>query len=91
MTRIIEHREDARAGEEVFELRVFRLDYGEVRACIIPVDLVTNHTMIDELSQPVVEAFLDGLALCEREAIPNLWIHDPHGLFPPRDRPVREM
>ena len=64
MTRIIEHREDARAGEEVFELCVFRLDYGEVRACVIPVDLVTtNHNMIDELSQPVVEAFLDGLAL----------------------------
>ena len=91
MTRIIEHREDARAGEEVFELRVFRLDYGEVRACVIPVDFAINHTMIDELSQPVVEAFLDGLALCEREDIPNLWIHDPHGLFPPPDRPVREM
>ena len=66
MTRIIEHREDARAGEEVFELRVFRLDCGEVRACVIPVDLVTNHNMIDELSQPVVEAFLDR-ACCVRE------------------------
>jgi hypothetical protein len=47
MTRIIEHREDVRAGGEVFELRVFRLDYGEVRACVIPVDPVTNHNMIE--------------------------------------------
>jgi hypothetical protein len=91
MVRIIEHREDARVGEEVFELSVFRLDYGEVRACVIPVDLTINHNIIDGLSEPVVQAFLDGLALCEREEIPNLWIHDPHGLFPLRDRPVREI
>jgi hypothetical protein len=91
MVRIIEHRADARAGEEVFELRVFRLDSGEVRACVIPVDLAINHIMIDEMSEPVARAFLDGLALCEREDIPNLWVHDPHGLFPPRDRPVRQV
>jgi hypothetical protein len=91
MTRIVEHREEARAGEEVFELRVFRLDYGEVRACVVPADFAinhTNHTMIDELSQRVVDAFLDRLARCD---IPNLWIHDPHGFFARRDRPIREM
>jgi hypothetical protein len=75
----------------VFELRVFRLDYGEVRACVIPVDLLINHNMSDELSEPMAQAFLDGLALCEREDIPNLWVHDRHGLFPPRDRPVRHV
>jgi hypothetical protein len=91
MVRIIEHRADAGAGEEVFELRVFRLDSAEVRACVIPVDLAINHIMIDEMSEPVARAFLDGLALCEREDIPNLWVHDPHGLFPPRDRPVRQV
>ena len=47
MVRIIEHREDAGADEEVFELRGFRLDYGEVRACVIPVDLLINHNMSD--------------------------------------------
>jgi hypothetical protein len=31
MTRIIEHREDAAPGEEVFELRVFQLRDGDVR------------------------------------------------------------
>jgi hypothetical protein len=33
----------ARRSEDIMvriiELRVFRLDYGEVRACVIPVDL----------------------------------------------------
>jgi len=91
MTRIIEHREDASAGKEVFELRVFKRADGEVRACVIPNDLPLNHIMIDEMSEPVAQAFLDALALCEKEDIPNLWVHDPFGLFPPRDRPVREM
>jgi hypothetical protein len=89
-TRVGEIRDRA-AGEEMFELRVFRLDSGEVRACVIPVDLAINHIMIDEMSEPEARAFLDGLALCEREDIPNLWVHDPHGLFPPRDRPVRQV
>jgi len=31
VTRIVEHREDAAAGEEVFELRVFQLKDGDVR------------------------------------------------------------
>ena len=35
MTRIVEHRQDA-AGEEVFELRVFQLKEGDVRACVVP-------------------------------------------------------
>ena len=68
-----------------------QLAAGEVRACVIPVDLAINHIMIDEMSEPVARAFLDGLALCEREDIPNLWVRDPHGLFPPRDRPVRQV
>ena len=50
-----------------------QLAAGEVRACVIPVDLAINHIMIDEMSEPVARAFLDGLALCEREDILNLW------------------
>jgi hypothetical protein len=91
MTRIIEYRQGATPGEEVFELRVFKLDTGDVRGCVIPLDLAVNHNMIDDMSEPVAEAFLDGLALCEKEGIPNLWVHDPLGLFPASARPVREM
>jgi hypothetical protein len=89
--RIIEHRQDAQTGEEVFELRVFQSQGLGVRACIVPADLPLNHVMMDDMSEPATEAFLAALTLCEKEAIPNLWIHDPLGLFPPHDRPVREM
>ena len=36
MTRIIEDSQDADAGERVFELRVFQLHDGDVRACVVP-------------------------------------------------------
>lgn len=91
MTRILEHRQDAAAGEEVFELRVFTLPGGGARACVIPADLVLGHDMMEEMSEPVAEAFLDALALCEKEGIAALWIHDPLGLFPPADRPARDL
>jgi hypothetical protein len=38
MTRVVEHRGDAAAAEEVFELRVFQLRDGDVRGCIVPGD-----------------------------------------------------
>jgi hypothetical protein len=91
MTRIVEHRQDASPGEEIFELRVFQSPKGEVRACVIPADMTLDHAMMEEMSEPADQAFLDALALCEKEEIAVLWIHDPLGLFPPRDRPVREM
>jgi hypothetical protein len=89
MTRIIEHRHDAEPGEEVFELRVLKLRDGGVRACVVPLDLAVGHDMMEEMSEPVAEAFHDGLALCEKEGIATLWVHDPLGLFPPGDRPAR--
>jgi hypothetical protein len=90
MTRVVEHRQDASPGEEMFELRVFESSEG-VRACVIPADLTLDHAMMEEMSEPADQAFLDALALCEKEEIAVLWVHDPLGLFPPRDRPVREM
>jgi hypothetical protein len=39
MTRIIEHRQDAALGEEVFKLRVFQLRDGDVRACVVPASI----------------------------------------------------
>ena len=35
MTHIVEHREDAAAGKEVFELRAFQLHDGAARACVV--------------------------------------------------------
>ena len=90
MTRIVEHRQDA-AGEEVFELRVFQLKEGDVRACVVPSDLTMSHAMMDEMSEPVAQAYLDALALSEKEGVATLWVHDSLGLFPPRDRPEREV
>jgi hypothetical protein len=91
MTRIIEHRQDAAPGEEVFELRVFQLRDGDVRACVVPADLSVNLDMMADMSEPVAQAYLDALALCETESVTTLWLHDPLGLFPPRDRPELEL
>jgi hypothetical protein len=75
MTRILEHRQDAAPGEELLELRVFQLPDGVVRACVVS----------------AAQAYLDALALCETENVETLWVHDPLGLFLPRDRPEQEL
>jgi len=94
MTRIIEHRQDAAPGEEVFELRVFQLRDGDVRACVVPGGprrLAVNLDMMANMSEPVAQAYLNALALCETESVAILWVHDPLGLFPPRERPELEL
>jgi hypothetical protein len=91
MTRIIEHRQDAGPGEEVLELRVFQFHYGDVRACVVSADLAVDHDMLADMSEPVAQAYLNALALCEAESVATLWVHDPLGLFPQRDRPEREL
>jgi hypothetical protein len=73
------------------ELRVFQLDDGDVRACIVPSHLAMSHNMMDEKSEPVAQAYLDALALCEKEGVTTLWVHDSLGLFPPHDRPERKL
>jgi len=83
MTRIIELRQDAVSDEDVFELRVFQLRDGDVRACVVPADLAVTLDMMGDMSEPVAQAYLDALALCETEGIATLWVHDPLGLFPP--------
>ena len=72
MTRIIEDTQDADAGERVFELRVFQLHDGDVRACVVPSHLAMSHNMMDEKSEPVAQAYLDALALCEKEGVTTL-------------------
>jgi hypothetical protein len=91
MTRIIEHRQDAAPGEEVFELRVFQLRDGDARGCVVSADLAVDLDMMAEMSEPVAQAYLIALALCETESVATLWVHDPLGLFPPRDRPELEL
>ena len=91
MTRIIEHRQDAAPGEEAFELRVFQLRDGDVRGCVVPADLAVNLDTMADMSEPADQAYLDALALCETESVATLWVHDPLGLFPPRDRPELEL
>jgi hypothetical protein len=89
--RIIEHRQDAAPGEELLELRVFQLRDGDVRACVVSADLAVNLDMMADISEPVAQAYLSALALCEAESIATLWVHDPLGLFPRRDRPEVEL
>ena len=87
MTRIIEHRQHAAPGEELFELRVFQLRDGDVRTCVVSADLAVDLDMMADMSESVAQAYLDALALCETESAATLWVHDPLWLFPPRRRP----
>ena len=89
MTRIIERRQAAASGETVLELRFFRTKEAEVRAYISCDDVIIDTNMMILLSRPAAEAFLDALALCEKEGVANLWVDDPLGLFPPDARPTR--
>jgi hypothetical protein len=90
MVRIIDRRDDARPGENVAKLRVWKLGKRDVRACLLPLDAIIDQEAMLEISDPAAEAFLDAIAQCEKEGIAALWVHDPLGLFPPRDRPMRE-
>ena len=69
ITRIIEHRQDAAPGEELFELRVFQLRDGDVRACVVRADLAVDLGMMADMSETVAQAYLDALALCKAEAL----------------------
>jgi hypothetical protein len=59
-----------------------------VRAYISCDDVIIDMNMTILLSRPAAEAFLDALALREKEAVPNLWVNDPLGVFPPGARPT---
>jgi hypothetical protein len=87
MTRIIEHRHAV--SSTMLELCVFRAKSGEVRACIKADGLIMDQSMMDDISAPVAQAFLDTIVLCKSEDITTLWVNDPEQLFPPRKRPAR--
>ena len=91
MTRIIDDRHNAASDEEMIRLRVWQWRKGDVRACILPLDAVLDQNSMRKISDPIEEAFLDALTICEVDDIGTLWIDDPMGIFPPADRPIREM
>jgi len=39
-----------------------------VRACVVPADLAVDLDMMADMSEPVAQAYLDALALCETES-----------------------
>ncbi len=88
--RIIERRQEAAAEAKVFELRVFRAHDGDVRACVVPVDTAITLDMMADAREHVAQSYLDALALCEMEGVAIFWVHDPLGLFPPSNRPMRD-
>ena len=86
------------ANQYTRECDFARLQAGfrRVRACVIPVDLAINHIMIDEMSEPVARAFLDGLALCGEKTsrtygftILTDFFHRATGRFGMYDEPAR--
>ena len=91
MTRIIDDRPNVAGGEEVMRLWVWQWRVGDVRACILPLDVVLDRNKMLKISDPVAEAFLDALEACEVDDIGTLWIDDPLSLFPPADRPVQKI
>ncbi len=91
ITRIIERRQDAGPGGELLELRVFQLRDGAVQACVVSAGLALDLEMMADMSEPVAQAYPNALALCETEGVATLWVHDPLGLFPQRDRPEAEL
>ena len=72
-------------------MRVFQLRDGDVRGCVVRADLAVDLDIMADMSEPVAKAYLDALALCEVESVATLWVHDPLGLFPQRDRPELEL
>jgi hypothetical protein len=79
MTRIVECR--SVASPTVLELRVFRATNGRRRACVMSDGVIFDEATMEMIGEPVARAFLDALALCERERIPTLWVNDPSDLF----------
>jgi hypothetical protein len=61
MTRIIEHRQHAAPGEEVFELRVFQSRDGDVPTCAAASSPPTaaDLDMMADMSEPVDRAYLE--------------------------------
>ena len=97
MLRIIEHRDEASHDEHVAEFRVYPSpeDPQRVLGYLMPYvsspvgELARMRTGF-EFGEPVGEAFLIVMTLCEKHDLKILWVNDPDRLFPPNKRPVRD-
>ncbi len=93
MVRIVEHR-SALPNGIVFAVHVRRDPSAEPSIFArVAVEVFGQSQSPDAFPErlPVDEAFLQALSYAERAGITVVWIDDPHGLFPPDKRPVREV
>ncbi len=98
MLRIIEHRDEASPDEHVADFRVYPSpeDPRRVLSYVMPyvASPVGESARIRtgfEFGEPVGDAFLIAVALCEKHNLKILWVNDPERLFPPNKRPVRDL
>ena len=98
MVRIIEQRDEASPDAHVAEFRVYPspTDASRVLGYIVPFVASAGgegaRTLTAfEFGEPVSEAFLIAVALCEKHDVKILWVHDPEHLFPPNERPIRDV
>lgn len=97
MVQIIEQRDDALLQEHVAEFRVYLSPQNASRVLGYVMPYVASEGAPEyaradttfEFGEPVDEAFLIALALCEERGVEYLWVHDPKGLFPKDKRPCR--
>jgi hypothetical protein len=98
LLRVIEHRDEASPDEHVAEFRVYPSPEDPQRVLgylmsyvASPVGESARMRTGFEFGEPVGEAFLIVMTLCEKHALKVVWVNDPNGLFPPNERPVRDV
>jgi hypothetical protein len=98
LVRIIEHRDEASPDAQVAEFRVYpspedpRRVLGYVMPYVASESGESARTRTDfEFGEPVGEAFLIALTLCQKHDVKVLWVHDPEYLFPFDKRPIRDL
>ena len=98
MVRIIDHRDEVSLDVNVAEFRVYPSPNDASRVLGYVVPYVASESgewartlTAFEFGEPVGEAFLIALALCEKHDVKIFWVHDPEHLFPQNERPVRDV
>lgn len=93
MTRIVEHRSALPNGPVVCVHVRRDPDSDHAVFASVALEVFGQSPDPDAFPQrlPVEEAFLHALSYAERAGVAVVWIDDPHSLFPPTKRPVREV
>ena len=95
MVQIIEAREDAGA-QPYIELRVYRSQMdpdrilgGWQHAECVPIEPKGAIAISgNPLGSPIEVEFQHVVSEAHRCNVPFVWVNDPHGLYPPTDRPT---